>query len=147
MIVSQETLTAQVNKYLAEKADLSSQIEELKANANSAEDTLVDLATLKHDLENTAFFLQDSLVGHHLPESCQCTLCGKALTLPYVYWFGATPVAYHLRCLEHLLPSLQRDIDEFYWGRRRANEVYAEKKKIRRVAPGIRLPTGTDGLS
>jgi hypothetical protein len=83
------------------------------------------------DLENTAYDLQDSLVGHHLPESGQCTLCGEALTLPYIFWFGATPVAYHLRCLEHLLPSLQRDINEFYLGRQKANELHAaEKKKL-----------------
>lgn len=137
MIVSHETLTAQVNKYLAEKADLF---------ANPTEDP-TDLAILKHDLANTAEFLWDSLVGHHLPKSSQCTLCGGALTLPYIYWFGAVPVAYHLRCLEGLLPSLQRDIDEFYWGRTKANEVYAAKKKIQQVAPRILKTAGTNGLS
>ena len=147
MIVSHETLTAGVNEYLAKKAELFPRIEELKPLANSSEDALDNLAILSHDLDSTAFFLQDSLVGHHLPESCQCALCGNALSLPYVYWFGTLPVAYHLRCLESLLPALQRDVDEFYLGRQKANEAYAEKKKIRHVVPGIQLAGVANGNS
>lgn len=121
MLVSQETVAAQIDKYLSEKARLLSEIAQLKS-AEPKEDTLLDLECLEHDLETIS--LLD--IEHFLPESCRCACCGEALSLPYVYWHHiGLIVAYHLSCAEHWLPTLERDINEFHLGRSKANEILA----------------------